>query len=903
LGGGVFVAAAANVTLSGMTFLNDQAIGGQGGAIQTTAGVNGVTYGGANGGGGGLGGSGGAGIAGAFGTSISRNSNASTAAITGGGGGIGSGAFGGSYNSAPGAGIVPGAGAAGSGTPGIGSSAGGANGGGGGGGASYLPPNGEPNNAAFGFGGGGGIGAGSGGNEQYVSNTGGSGYRPAAAVGGFGGGGGGGGQGGFGGGGGGGLAAAPGNYGSGNGWGGGDGSAGYPLTTGAGGGFGGGGGATFGYGPTDSGPRITYGGGGGLGAGGAVFVQQGGGLTIGAGQFSGGGVAGGQGADGANAGLAFGAGIFVEGNDNITLAPAAAQTLTITDVIADQNGSQPDYVVYAAYGIYNNGDPADNYVGVMGLILGGAGTVNLAATNTFTGGVMLQSGTLDLTAAGAAGSGSISFASARSATLEFTAANAPTNMITSFGQGNAVHIDGFSVTADSYDGQNLSLSGSGGTVKLDIPGLVLADFQVSNDATGTEIVSEAPCYARGTLIATPDGEVPVEALVAGDRVSTFEDGMKTVKWVGHRAVDCARHPRPETVWPVRIKPGAFGRDMPQRDLFLSPDHAVFADDVLIPVKHLINGGAIVQEAREMVTYYHIELDQHDVILAEGLPCETYLDNGTRAAFSNGGGVVQLHPEFSRAELCEAIGEAASCAPLRIEGEDVDRVDMRLRRRAIKLGHAVSLPAGCKPKRQGTPVTDLAAVLQPDWYWAHYPDVAAAQLDPATHYARHGRTEARLPCAEIDLIRGLGLIEPATIIRTMPDVIAAGIDPVEHFCDFGWRERRNPNPYFDTAWYLGTHQPPEGMNPLIHYLLIGEAAGLPPSRHFDPVWYRQHYQIAPSISALAHFLRHRRSGQVSPLPSFDVDAYRQTNMAVLRPNRDPYAHYLAIGRGAPGRAVA
>jgi hypothetical protein len=88
--------------------------------------------------------------------------------------------------------------------------------------------------------------------------------------------------------------------------------------------------------------------------------------------------------------------------------------------------------------------------------------------------------------------------------------------------------------------------------------------------------------------------------------------------------------------------------------------------------------------------------------------------------------------------------------------------------------------------------------------------------------------------------------------------------------------------------------PAGMNPLLHYVLFGENQGLRPGRHFDPAWYRRRYKLKPSISALAHFLKHRRAQRFSPRPGFDLDAYKCEHAATLRPDRDPYAHYLAIG---------
>jgi len=409
-----------------------------------------------------------------------------------------------------------------------------------------------------------------------------------------------------------------------------------------------------------------------------------------------------------------------------------------------------------------------------------------------------------------------------------------------------------------------------------------------------------PCFLAGTQIAAEAGAVAVERLAIGDRVRTASGVLRAIKWIGQRSVSCRRHPSPETVWPIRIAAGAFSSALPRRDLYLSPDHAVFAEGVLIPVKHLINGATIVQEPRKRVSYYHIELDSHDVILAEGLPCESYLDNGTRSAFANGT-IVQLHPQFSPAERCEATGEAAACAPLRIEGEAFARVAAELRRRAEAMGLAAAEPAP-RPAVPPPVSIDLTGLLQPEWYLANNPDVAAAGVDARVHYVSAGRAEGRLPCKEAELISGLGLIDSATIIRTMPDVVVAGADLAEHFCQHGWRERRRPNAYFDPAWYLDTYAVPAGMNPLVHYILFGEQAGLAPSPHFDPAWYRQTHGLGVSVCALAHYLSHRRSQTVSPLRCFDVAAYVKAHAQTLPPQRDPYAHFLAIGRFAAAEGL-
>jgi hypothetical protein len=197
---------------------------------------------------------------------------------------------------------------------------------------------------------------------------------------------------------------------------------------------------------------------------------------------------------------------------------------------------------------------------------------------------------------------------------------------------------------------------------------------------GTGLQTSVACFAAGTRLETPDGLVAVEDLAAGDVVTTRE-GVGRVVWAGHRAVDCARHPRPEAVWPVRVAVHAFGPGMPARDVYLSPDHAVYVDGVLIPVKRLVNGGAIAQVRRASVVYHHIELERHDIVLAEGLPAESYLDTGDRADFG-GGTTVLLHPVFETAAAW--IWETGGCAPLVQSGPVLDRVRARLGYRAISV---------------------------------------------------------------------------------------------------------------------------------------------------------------------------------------------------------------------------
>ena len=194
----------------------------------------------------------------------------------------------------------------------------------------------------------------------------------------------------------------------------------------------------------------------------------------------------------------------------------------------------------------------------------------------------------------------------------------------------------------------------------------------------------AACYLAGTRIAAERGDVRVEDLVIGNLVQAQGAGLTPIKWIGHRRIDCRRHPKPRNVWPVRVCPDAFGLGMPHRDLFLSPDHAVFIDGVLIPIKYLINGKTVVQEPRDTVRYFHIELAQHDILSAEGLPCESFLDTGNRADFDNGGPVMRMHPEFAL-----RVWEADGCAPLVIYGAELEAARSFLLDRAAQLGHAAT----------------------------------------------------------------------------------------------------------------------------------------------------------------------------------------------------------------------
>ena len=145
----------------------------------------------------------------------------------------------------------------------------------------------------------------------------------------------------------------------------------------------------------------------------------------------------------------------------------------------------------------------------------------------------------------------------------------------------------------------------------------------------------ALCFAPGTRISTPGGEVAVETLRRGDLVLVTDGRTRPVTWIGRQTIS-TRFGDPLRVLPIRIRAGALAENVPCRDLLLTSDHALLVDDVLVQAGALVNGVSIVRERNvpARFTYYHIELDDHSLLLAENTPAETFVDNVDRLAFDN-----------------------------------------------------------------------------------------------------------------------------------------------------------------------------------------------------------------------------------------------------------------------------
>lgn len=155
------------------------------------------------------------------------------------------------------------------------------------------------------------------------------------------------------------------------------------------------------------------------------------------------------------------------------------------------------------------------------------------------------------------------------------------------------------------------------------------------------------CFMAGTMIATAGGERAVETLAIGDRLRTADGRDVPVLWVGRQTVSRAFTPTERFV-PVRIQAGALGNGLPRADLRLTGDHALMIGGLSINASALVNGTTIRWEPDGnlggTITYYHVETEDHDVILANGAPVESFIDFIGRRAFDNFAEYLDLYVE-------------------------------------------------------------------------------------------------------------------------------------------------------------------------------------------------------------------------------------------------------------------
>ncbi len=141
------------------------------------------------------------------------------------------------------------------------------------------------------------------------------------------------------------------------------------------------------------------------------------------------------------------------------------------------------------------------------------------------------------------------------------------------------------------------------------------------------------CFARGALILTDRGERPVEDLCVGDRVQTLDHGWQPIRWTGWQSVDADALAQSDQFCPIRIGAGALGQDLPHVDLVVSPQHRILvrsriaqrmfgAAEVFVPAVRLLGLPGIARAEAVSVDYFHILLDRHEVLIANGAAAES-----------------------------------------------------------------------------------------------------------------------------------------------------------------------------------------------------------------------------------------------------------------------------------------
>jgi Ca2+-binding RTX toxin-like protein len=199
-----------------------------------------------------------------------------------------------------------------------------------------------------------------------------------------------------------------------------------------------------------------------------------------------------------------------------------------------------------------------------------------------------------------------------------------------------------------------------------------ADFEIQLNGTqalqASDLNLTPMCFLAGTGIATPGGEVPVERLAAGDAVTTASGAVRRVVWVGEGRV-LVTQGRRSAATPVVVRKGALADNVPDRDLRITRAHSLYIDDVLIPVEFLVNHCSILWDDRvREASLFHIELETHDVLLANGAPAESFRNDGNRWLFRN-------------AETGAGLPAQEACAPVLTGGPIVDAAWRRLLDRA------------------------------------------------------------------------------------------------------------------------------------------------------------------------------------------------------------------------------
>jgi len=268
----------------------------------------------------------------------------------------------------------------------------------------------------------------------------------------------------------------------------------------------------------------------------------------------------------------------------------------------------------------------------------------------------------------------------------------------------------YQIYGSDATGQNLVIAGVSGMPN--VGGIyILANTPLPTD-TVVHFSSDNPytpptqlCFVEGTEIATPEGAVRVEHLEIGQRVITAAGEIVPIIWIGQRTIGSSTFPPPQRIAPFRIRKDAFGDGRPYKDLLLSPGHAVAVEcdgAALVPVERLANGASVIQEQPGSVTYWHVELPSHGLMVANGLAAESFYNTSERDFLTR-----TVREDAATSKDTPDHARSGYCLPLIDSGPRLELARRLSLQRAISLGWK-------KTRRRITPVITVDGIsLQPE----------------------------------------------------------------------------------------------------------------------------------------------------------------------------------------------
>jgi autotransporter-associated beta strand protein len=366
-------------------------------------------------------------------------------------------------------------------------------------------------------------------------------------------------------------------------------------------------------------------------------------------------------------------GIIVDGGTTAELAVSAGQTLAIGSAITIGSGAAWTLSGAATLGVGGTISNAGTLT-LSGATLSETGAlVNNGAivldpstmavgSLTGAGSVTIETGS-SLTITGSVASGETILFAGTSAALDLGSPASVAGSVGNFAFGDTIDLAGIAPGSVTYSDGELQIDGR------DAFALGLAggnSLQIGSSGDGTELT--ALCFCIDTMIATPEGSIRVQDLAIGDLVTTHAGAAQPIAWIGIGSVLATRGRRTAAT-PVIVRRSALADNVPSQDLRVTKGHALYLDGVLIPVESLVNHRSIIwDDHAQEVRLFHIELDAHDVLLANGAPAESYRDDGNRWLFRNWNNDWDLPPK-------------EPCAPILTGGGVVDAIWRKLLDRA------------------------------------------------------------------------------------------------------------------------------------------------------------------------------------------------------------------------------